>query len=443
MARASLLPVRHEDVQREPCPLHFGLYHCGDFDACCAVDPCGFLDFVDPCDAAIAATAALDGQDNDNNGGDGGSQDGSDSNGDNNGGGDGGGEEITTTARHTSTLASPPSSTKGTETTPTGDDQETSSAPETRHTSSSTSLPFTSPAEVPTTIVNSTTFATGISSTSPNGGSATETTLPAAPAPTSGESNNGNNGGAPPLSNTAIAGVSVGGVVGGIALLLLLFWLLRRRRLSKRMSSLRGDSPTGPPAGKSIMDRRHSLTGTALGTRDVFGGPASNPNPPSNSTYTYTDQPIPIPIPIPNGTRRDEGWPLCTASDLSAHQQQFSTPSSQPGPQPAYAELDTTEAGLGHAGPGAVPLGTRSPNRRPSPRIHPSQLTPGFPGTQMEIQNRSGSRSTDIGIRQGHRGYDAPSVVYASGEAPPRATLNATDDERMNNLYANSWACGL
>ncbi|KAI8956359.1 hypothetical protein F4801DRAFT_595567 [Xylaria longipes] len=421
MASAPLLPARYEDIQREACPNHVGFYHCGDFDACCAVDPCGFLDFIDPC---VAAIASLEDQDsnNDDDGNDNGDGDGDDND---NGNGDGGNKETTSTARHTSTLALPPHSTKDAETTSTADDPETSSAPETRYTSSFVSLPFTSLVEAPSTIVNSTTFATGRSiSTSPTGGRATETRYPA-PSPTSDESNNNNNnnnnGPAAPLSNTTITGVSVGGVVGGIALLLLLFWLLRRRRLSKRMSSLRGDSPdpTRPPDEKSVMDRRHSLTGTALGTGDVFGGQASSPNPRSN----YTDQPL------PGGTRQDEGWPLYTASEPRLRRQ-FSSQA------PVYAELDSAETQLAGAGP----LGARSPNRRPSPQIHPSQLTPGFPGTQMAIQSRSGSRSTDTDIGQG---YCHASSVNASGEVPPRATLNATDHERMNNLYANSWARGL
>ncbi|KAI0548577.1 hypothetical protein F4679DRAFT_550097 [Xylaria curta] len=193
------------------------------------------------------------------------------------------------------------------------------------------------------------------------------------------------------------------------------------------MSSLRGDSPDldRPPNEKTTMDRPHSLTGTALGVQsfpDVRGQP-QNP-----SSYTYTE------LPLLTVTRPDEGWPLRTASDPSLHQQL----SSQQ--QPIYAELDSTET----QSTGTVPLGIQSLNRRPSPQIHPSQLTPGFPGTQMAIQTRSGSGNINVGVDRGYHGYGS-SIRNAnvSGEAPPRATLNATDDERLNNLYANSWARGL
>ncbi|KAI1755003.1 hypothetical protein F4782DRAFT_429108 [Xylaria castorea] len=436
MPHTSLPLTRREDFQREACPLHFGFYHCGDFAACCAVDPCGFLRFMNPCDAAIAAL-----EDQDSNNGDGGN---GNDNGDGNG--DGGDEDITTTARHTSTLASPSSLTKNIKTTSTADDSETTSSAETRHTSSSASLSLTSSVEAPTTIVNSTTFGSGISiSTSPTTGSSVTETLPPAP---SEESNN--NGNLPPSSKTTIAGVSVGGVVGGIALLLLLFWLLRRRRLSKRMSSLRGDSPgpDRPPdeKKKSIMDRRHSLTGTALGAHSFpeIGGQAPDPN--HYSSYTYTEQ-----QPLPTGIRQDEGWPLYTAaSDPSLHQQQYSSQQQKQQQRPVCAELDSAEktqlAGTIPPGPRSSPPNNR---RRPSRQIHPSRLTPGFPGTQMPIQSRSGSGScwdTDVGVDRGYYGY-ASSVVNANApgeeEGPPRATLNATDDERLNNLYANSWARGL
>ncbi|KAJ8120250.1 hypothetical protein ONZ43_g2989 [Nemania bipapillata] len=63
-------------------------------------------------------------------------------------------------------------------------------------------------------------------------------------------------------------------------------------------------------------------------------------------------------------------------------------------------------------------------------QIHPSPLTPGFPGTQMAIQSGGGG-----GGGNGDREWDL-------GNAPLRATLNATEDERVNNLYATSWANG-
>ncbi|TRX98146.1 hypothetical protein FHL15_000791 [Xylaria flabelliformis] len=420
MALNSLPLTGYEDPQKGACPDHFGFYRCGNVAACCPADPCGFLEFDNPCDAAIAA---LENQDSNN---------GDDGNGD-----DGDKDTITittttTTTRHASTLTPTPFSTKNTKTTSTADGSETSSVLETKNTASFTNLPFASSVDAPTTVVNSSTSATGSSSTSlSSSSSVTETMLPAP----SEESNN-SNGTAAPLPDTTIAGASVGGVVGGIALLLLVFWLLRRRRLSKRMSSLRGDSPgpNRPPHEKSIMDRHHSLTGTALGVQSFpeIGGQPPNPN--QYSTYTYTEQPL------LTGPRPDEGWPLRTASDPSLHQQ-FSSQQ-----QPVYAELDSAETRL----PGIIPSVTQSLNRRPSPQIHPSQLTPGFPGTQMAIQSRSGSGNFNVGVDQGYHGYatsgasgNANANANVLREAPPRATLNATDDERLNNLYANSWARGL
>ncbi|KAI0858390.1 hypothetical protein F4860DRAFT_527232 [Xylaria cubensis] len=419
MALNSLPLTGYEEPQKGACPDHFRFYRCGDFAACCPANPCGFLEFNNPCDAAIAAL-----EDQNSNSGDDGNGNGND---------DGGGGDkdtitiTTTTTRHASTLVLTPFSTKGTETTSAADDSETSSVVNTRHTSSLTNLPFISSGEASTTIVSSSTSATGISTSTSPTSSVTETTLPAP----SVESSN-NNGTAPHSSNTTIAGASVGGVVGGIALLLLVFWLLRRRRLSKRMSSLRGDSPipNRPPNEKSIMDRHHSLTGTALGVQSFpeIGGQPPNHN--QYSTYTYTEQLL------PTGPWPDEGWPLRTASEPSLHQQ-FSSQK-----QPVYAELDSAETRF----PGAVLPGIHSLDRRPSPQIHPSQLTPGFPGTQMAIQSRGGSGNFNVGVDQGYHGYASPvgnADANLVGEAPPRATLNATDDERLNNLYANSWARGL
>lgn len=179
MAHASIPSPRHESIQREACPNHIGFYRCGDFAACCALDPCGFLDFVDPCDAAMATLEDLDnnnngGNDNGNGNGNGdGDGDGdddndgdsdSDGNGDSNGDSDsdGGDEELTSTARNSSTILLPPSSTKVAQTTSTVDNSETSSTPEIRPTSSSASLPFTSSVGAFSSLVaNTTTFTTG------------------------------------------------------------------------------------------------------------------------------------------------------------------------------------------------------------------------------------------------------------------------------------------
>jgi hypothetical protein len=98
--------------------------------------------------------------------------------------------------------------------------------------------------------------------------SATETGALPAPTPTATPASSSQ-----ALSTATIAGVSIGGLVGSLALVLLLFWLIRRRRLSKRMSSIRGGSPSKPDE----KGRCQSVTGTALHGHDddvfaQFGG---------------------------------------------------------------------------------------------------------------------------------------------------------------------------
>ncbi|KAI0409056.1 hypothetical protein F4802DRAFT_593905 [Xylaria palmicola] len=179
--------------------------------------------------------------------------------------------------------------------------------------------------------------------------------------------------------NGPLSGAAVAGIsVGGVAGGTALCLLLFWLLRRHRLSK-RMSSVRGDESPSPGGKSRRSLTGTALGT-GVF------------SRFSSLGAP----------DRHDEGWPLCSSGSGTGASQLGSQ--QHAGPRPAYAELDSTEMARLAPGPGP-----RSPPRRPVPPgrpIHPSQLTPGYHG------------------------------------AVPRATLNATDEERVNNLYANSWAQG-
>ncbi|KAI3331833.1 hypothetical protein HD806DRAFT_529607 [Xylariaceae sp. AK1471] len=468
MPHAASLIGRLQDIERrQTCPDDSDYYHCGKFQGCCFENPCDFLSSIDPCSAAVDA---IDGEDTTDPGVDGGGDDEPTS-------------TVMTTKRTTTTRLLPttitraipsPTSTKDTNTSTTDepgssttDEAKPSSSddPETTSTepTSSSSLPS---ARASTTVDGTTTFSTSIisitDSTTVTGGATETETLPA-PTPTSSSSSQ-----APPTAT--IAGVSVGGVMGGLALLLLLFWLVRRRRLSKRMPSIRADSPTLPDE----KGRCQSVTGTALHGhgRNVFAefGGRVQSHDGKHNTRRCKD------------AGQDEGWPLYSApapgertrpiqpaQPLHPLQpvkpvqpvqpiQPTTTETPQPNSQPMdYVELDSTETerpGPG-SGPAAAniqqsPVSPLSPPtlalpRRPSPldrqTFHPSPLTPGFPGTQMAIQNRFPNTNTNTNGYQNHQdNYDSANTSANAPRDAPRATLNATVDERTNNLYANSWA---
>ncbi|KAI3341751.1 hypothetical protein F4824DRAFT_262015 [Ustulina deusta] len=378
LASVLLAPI----FQRQMCK-HGAFYHCGNFQGCCGIDPCAFLNFDNPCEAAQEE------------GGDG-SDDG----------------KTTATEQPTITVSLPDFSTRRLETST----STTTEDPETSSSSAEPSRPSTTSVEASTT-VGSTTLSTSVVSRSGSGsttGSATRT-LPA-PVPTA--SSHGESSSSDALSESAIVGVSIIAAVGAIVLLVVFFWFARRRRLSKRMSSVRGVSPI-PPSPSTVFDfgfatgRRANPTGTAFGAQDRGSPPASDIRAPYGHLYPPRDAHLP--------------------------QQSSAAEIQQPTePEPMHAELDSAEPqrpdvsiqrSLSALSPDTTPPLPRRPSL-PAVRVHPPQLTPGFPGTQMGIQHH------DRGGGQNYRGStNAP-------RGTPRATLNATDDERRNNQYANSWAYG-
>ncbi|KAI0872321.1 hypothetical protein GGS24DRAFT_502878 [Hypoxylon argillaceum] len=403
MTGASPLLARAHDVERQDCTDHTTFYTCGNFKGCCPADPCTpeFMNRANPCTAAMESHGDGDGDGDD--------------------GGDGGDDETTSTTGRASTPTSMSSSTQNTETSTT-DDTETFIV-DTTSTSSSAGPSSSSAAEASTT-TDGTTFTTSPSAADSTSGAAETLQTPTPTSLPQGESENDS------LSRTAIAGVSIGGAVAGLAVLLLLFWLLRRRHHAKRMSSVRGSSPKPPmtPNEKTITDQRQSLIGTSRDHRNQdpfaeFGGAVQSPG--SRYSPRHTSKHM----------RRDEGWPLCATSipeEPSVYHQSnaVETLPSQQASQPTY-ELDSTETR--RTGPDSGPGVPQSPSiasslsRRRLPldaQVHPSPLTPGFPGTQMAIQN-----------------WNQQNAANAPRDTP-RATLNATEDERMNNQYANSWANG-
>ncbi|KAI2635039.1 hypothetical protein GGS21DRAFT_490247 [Xylaria nigripes] len=388
MADSSSILEHLTGLQKSDCPSQTSFYRCGKYSGCCAADPCTFTTESDPCAAAVASR-----------GGD----------------GDGhGGDDSTSTNKVTSTQLVEPTATRtdktsSTDTTvtdepePSTTDDGDSSTRDAGPTASSTESPIpTDPADS-SSPADSTTFET------------TTMTSGTLPAPTSTAPSQ-NDGQEAYMSKSTVLAISIGSTLGGLALLALLFWLVRRRRLSKRMSSVRGDSP-GP--GKNPgLDRQTSLTGTVLNSHDIFaefGGRYQ-----INNAHPGTSA---------NETGKDEGWPLSNAPSPEVPHQQVNT----------AVELDSTETGS--AGP--VANGGMQPRRTSLQGIvHPSPLTPGFPGTEMAIQQGSG-RNANFN-RNGMQYQNQYQNPYPQHNFPnmPRATLNATDDERKNNLYANSWAHG-
>ncbi|KAI0109573.1 hypothetical protein GGR51DRAFT_558265 [Nemania sp. FL0031] len=409
MMGTSLVLARLQRVERQDCPKNTHFFTCGNMKGCCPVDPCKlqYMYTVDPCSAALQ----------DKNGGD---------------------EETTSTTTATST--STPiffSITDGSTSTSATDEfiTSTSETEQTSSASSSTTPSVTSSVETSTTAALPSGLSTSVSTSSATG---------ALPAPTSAQGGSSENAS---LSRTAIAGVSIAGAVGGIALILLAFWLVRRRRLAKRMSSIRGGSPN-PPTTPDEKAQRLSLMNTAPYPQNQdpfaeFGGAVNTPDRKYNNSKL---------------ARPDEGWPLCVRP-MSEETSAGEPLPAQLDSRPACVELDAAEGEHLNPSPGPSPgpsprscsypspsVGSSMPNspstvssrsRRLFPLdaqiLHPPQLTPGFPGTQMAIQNRS--QNDSVGQIQDNVVEDAPRDA-------PRATLNATNDERVNNLYANSWATG-
>ncbi|KAI1304772.1 hypothetical protein F5Y03DRAFT_395296 [Xylaria venustula] len=378
---ASFPNNNNNNVERQVCS-HGAFYHCGNFEGCCGIDPCAFQHSANPCQAAQAE------------GGDG-SDNGDDTS---------AGTEPTSipdfTTRNigtdifTITLDDPVESTS------TSSPSSSSSSPSASASSSANpSRPSTLAGVSATTTTDSTTLSTSVISTGTSTDSATRT-LPVTPLPTTSSQDEDSSG--PHLPESALVGVSIIGAGAIIGLLVAFFWFARRRRLSKRMSSCRGGSTPLPSPSLSVFNfgRGGDPTGTALG--------AGSSLPTSTTIHNAYSQ-----------------------HHQHHHHQEKELPAE---PEPAHVELDSGETQrLGaQSTTDTAARGTRQPPL-PAVRIHPPQLTPGFGGAHMAAQHYDGGEGVN---NQSHRDSTSfPRVV-------PRATLNATEDERMNNQYANSWAYG-
>ncbi|KAI1365036.1 hypothetical protein F5Y08DRAFT_194129 [Xylaria arbuscula] len=353
-------------AERKDCPRGYGFYNCYSFYDCCDVDPCDYEygHASDPCYVAgghpLQETTTI---------------------------------TTTTTTKHTqaTTLAD---FTTGDPETDTETETSTTDDPETSSSSSSTKTDAST-----TTTADGTTLSTSVISTSDAPNSATRTLpapLPTISSPTEDSS----------LPNGTIAGISVVSAVGAILILTSFFWFARRRRMSKRMSSMRGTSPTPMDSPSLGFDFGFGTTG---------GGSS-----PASDTHAQCSE-----LPTPSGAQAEKKQPPAE-------------------PAPTHAELDSSE----------MP--------RPIPNIQRTSSTPvpdNTPTTQQQQQQQQPPRySTGSGALADYNrhlhpplltpGFRGGSVVQNSRDSAnfpwiqPRATLNATEDERKNNQYANSWSSG-
>ncbi|KAI1634332.1 hypothetical protein F4809DRAFT_528978 [Biscogniauxia mediterranea] len=248
--------------------------------------------------------------------------------------------------------------------------------------------------ESPTTHASSvtgTTLVTSVlSTTDATGGPSAITETVSLPSPTgvSQGSDSSPSSSSSSLSKGEVVGASIGGTIGALALLLIIFLLIRRHRISKRMSSTRGNSPTFFDE-KSVIDQTQSTPKGNSGENDVFA---------------------------PFGGR--------------ANSQEVDRPS--PTSRPGYIELDANDAekvGSGKRPVSELPLTPKQGSSSPgSSQFHPSPLTPGQPGTQMEIQNQLKAENGNYAEVNDDATVDSH-----------RATLNATKNERANGYHALSW----
>ncbi|KAI5920818.1 hypothetical protein F4810DRAFT_401149 [Camillea tinctor] len=262
----------------------------------------------------------------------------------------------------------------------------------------STTSDATTTTNSPTTDASSatgTTFVTSVlSTTDATGGPTTITETVSLPSPT-GLSQNSDPSSSPSssssspsssLSKGGVVGASIGGTLGAIVLLLIVYLLIRRHRISKRMSSTRGGSPAFFDE-KLAIDQTQSTPKGIGGENDVFA---------------------------PFGGR--------------ANSQDIDRPS--PTSRPGYIELDANDAGgvsSSQRPPSELPLTPKQGSSSPgSSQFHPSPLTPGQMGTQMEIQLKArNGKYTELND-------DSPFNSH-------RATLNATKNELENGYHALSW----
>ncbi|KAJ3567557.1 hypothetical protein NPX13_g6725 [Xylaria arbuscula] len=217
-------------AERKDCPRGYDFYNCYSSYDCCDVDPCDYEygHASDPC--YVAGGHPL--------------------------------QETTTTTitttKHTQATTLADSTTEDPETdteteTSTTDDPETSSSSSSTETDAPT-----------TTTADGTTLSTSIISTSDALNSATRT-LPA-PLPTTSSPSEDNS-----LPNGTIAGISVVSAVGTILILTSFFWFARRRRMSKRMSSMRGTSPTPMDSPSLGFDFGFGTTGGGSSPAIAYG----------------------------------------------------------------------------------------------------------------------------------------------------------------------------
>ncbi|KAI0526144.1 hypothetical protein F5B22DRAFT_271080 [Xylaria bambusicola] len=347
---------------RGDCTQGTVFYHCGNFEGCCKVDPCAYRNSPKPCDEALDQQSSKS-------------------------------HESTKTEEHTQTTTTTlpdfttrdPETDTETETSTTSDPDTSTSSQSSTHIGAST-----------TTATDGTTLSTSVASTSSFPSSATRT-LPA-PLPTNSSSSDDSG-----LPNGTIAGISVISAIGVIVFLTSFFWYARRRRLSKRMSSLRGSSPTPMESPSMGFDFEFNT-----GRRGGGDSPAPPPPPPAPETRAGCSE-------------------LYTPGAHPGNAQQMTVPEIRE-PEPTHAELDSSETqrpNLGVQTTQAPDTTALPPPGRPSlpsaaGQLHPPLLTPGFRGGSIQ-SNR-----------------DSSNLPWVQ----PRATLNATEDERMNKQYANSWATG-
>ncbi|KAI0815627.1 hypothetical protein GGR55DRAFT_699473 [Xylaria sp. FL0064] len=362
-------------LERQDCS-HGAFYNCGNFKGCCGIDPCAFLDFDNPCEAAQEEGG-----------------DGSDDR-----------EDTSTIDESMKTTSVPHSSTKDPKTSTTTDDPDTSSTATSTSSAASPSSSAdhsrpSSSTEAPTTTKNGTTLATSVISTpgSSTADSATgtlPTPLPTAPSQNDNSISSG-------LPKSTLVGIGVAGVVGALVLLATLIWCVRRRRLSKRMSSLRGSSPAPSLSPSMVFDfapgrRGNDPTGTALVSQNSGGDGGSGGS-------------IPEPEPIHAELDSAETQRLVPNVNIQRTQSAHTSDIEMTSPLPRQPSLPTV-------------------------RVHPPQLTPRYGSAHMAPTYADRSDDGNGQIQREN--------TRCSSRIEPRATLNATEAERVNHQYANSWAYG-
>ncbi|GAW18834.1 hypothetical protein ANO14919_083160 [Xylariales sp. No.14919] len=421
MPLASQILAAFRSDQREACPVKWGFYDCGGFQGCCPLSPCSFTDKSDPCQAAIDHRND-DGHDSD----------------------DASSAVKTLTASlpdftsailETLTLDDPQTSTdeadhwssaSSTPASSSSSSLSSSSSPSSSSSSSSSAKPSSLSSVPALTTSGGSTLSTSITSALSSNNTTTRTLptpLPTVLPPDGSDSKR-------IIPDAAIAGISVISALVAFALLAVFLWFARRRLIAKRMSSTRGDSPIPASDMKLAMCRRPSFAEEAgPGDADTPALLVHTAEIAANSRRPYTRRVI----------AKDvlEAWNARNASAPEALQAGAAEADSKP----IHVELDSAETqrpGPSIPRPQSVMDTTKPLPRRPSvvnAQNYPSQLVPG-----LHAAGRNDDPGADASQSQGQGQSNRDSV--GGPRTVPRATLNATEDERMNNLYANSWAYG-